>query len=137
VHVVVPESQNLEILSAKPCIANSISFYPMLPAIDLDDQSRSQANKVRNVGSDRHLASERSPTEPMRAQPVPELAFGIHHRGAERTGVRSSRLRHIAMRHLTNSHPPPGGFAADLPRKGGGCTEIAARLVAIQSTFST
>src|SRR5215472_7473909 len=59
----------------------------MLPAIDLDDQSRLMANKVGNEPADRHL-----PAKPIifglpRPQHLPEPLFGFGHVTAEIAGA--------------------------------------------------
>jgi hypothetical protein len=86
-HIVVPESQDMKILPLKPRIASGISLRSMLTTIHFHNEPGLQTSKIRDVGANRHLASERNPIESVRAQSVPKLALGIRHVRAKRPGV--------------------------------------------------
>jgi hypothetical protein len=51
----------------------------MLPAIDLDDQSRLMADKVDNKRSDRHLSAKPVPLGLPQSQYLPEPPLGFGH----------------------------------------------------------
>jgi hypothetical protein len=60
-HIIVPESQNDKSLRAQPCITRRIPISfggGVLTAIDLDNQLRLQACKVRDIGTDWKLTSK-------------------------------------------------------------------------------
>jgi hypothetical protein len=79
-HVIVPESQHLEVILGEPAVAYGIPFgVGMLSAIDFDNQSRCKAEKIRNVGPDGNLTAEFEIGEPAVSQGKPQLAFGVRH----------------------------------------------------------
>jgi len=64
-HVVVPEPQNPEIVLDEPAVADGIPLgVGMLSAVDLDNESRCEAEKIRNVGSKGNLTAEFEIREP-------------------------------------------------------------------------
>jgi hypothetical protein len=49
----------------------------VLPTIDLNDQMRSIADKIDDVGTDRLLPAETRTAQPMSTQRIPHCALGI------------------------------------------------------------
>jgi len=80
-HVVVPESQNSEILLAQVSVARSIHPLTgsriMLTAINLNNDPRGVAGEVDNEVIDRHLSTEMKATRFQRAKKPPKLSFGV------------------------------------------------------------
>ncbi|HUL67018.1 MAG TPA: hypothetical protein VLW55_20640 [Burkholderiaceae bacterium] len=77
-HVVVPEANDSESVLPKPCIACRVSFIlHMLPAIDFDDESRSQTHEVDHVGAERLLTLELETRETARAEMAPQQRLGV------------------------------------------------------------
>src|ERR1700739_3771383 len=96
----------------------------MLPAIDLDDQSRCVAGKVGNEPADRHLAAKPTVFGLPRPQYLPEAPFGFGHLPAEGPGALArTRIRRF-LHHgsvLGITTPTPA-----LPHRGGGCVKRVA-----------
>jgi hypothetical protein len=59
-YIVIPKSQDIETLIPQPDISLNIVSYllTMLSAVDLDDQSFFQTNKIHDVASQRLLAAK-------------------------------------------------------------------------------
>ena len=118
-HLVVPEPQHAVPLGFEEARAACFRLGRgiMLPAIDLDDQSRCVADEVGNEPADRHLPAKPITFGLPRPQHLPELLFGFGHVTAEvpgalaRTGARSF-LHHGSVLGIT---PTPA-----LPHRGGG-----------------
>ncbi len=91
-HIVVPEPQHAEVVRRQPAIAYGVSFrLGMLSAIDLNNQSRSEAKKISYVRSNRNLSAKFEIGKSAVAQGKPQLAFGICH-ARTRFSSRSSVL---------------------------------------------
>jgi hypothetical protein len=78
-HFIVPKADNAIALALQPPralrISRSFGAESVLRTINLDDQPRGHASKVRNVGTYRYLTPEMS-TEPRRApQVLPQTRF--------------------------------------------------------------
>ena len=50
---------------------------PLLPAIDLHDEARLEAEEIEDIVSERHLALEFQPFELPVAQGLPQEVFGL------------------------------------------------------------
>jgi hypothetical protein len=75
---VVPNAQHDESLFAQIAVARLVlSGTVVLAPIDLDDQFRRKANKVREVRPDRDLSPETKASELLDAQLQPKQALGI------------------------------------------------------------
>lgn len=73
-HVVVPESQNDETLSAQPSIALFIVLLllSMLSAINLDNQSPLQTHEIDDLPAQRLLTAEFTTLDLPVAKPLPK-----------------------------------------------------------------
>src|SRR6516225_8891805 len=125
-HLVVPEPQHAVALGfEKPraacfCLGRGI----MLPAIDLDDQSRCVAGKVDNEPADRHLAAKPTVFGLPRPQYLPEAPLGFGHVTAEGPGALARTRTRRFFHHgsvLGITTPTPA-----LPHRGGGCVKRVA-----------
>jgi len=78
-HVIVPEPQNTKTRTRQ--IESPLDIlacvYQMLSPIELDDQTRTQADEVDDVTTQRHLATEPVSSELSVAHEAPETAFGV------------------------------------------------------------
>jgi hypothetical protein len=84
-HLVIPEPQHLKALFYKPLISSSVIdlLFLMLTAVDFNDQSRFQTNKINDVGTDGHLATKTVTGDLPLAQMLPEIPLGVGHVGAK------------------------------------------------------
>ena len=74
---VVPEAQHAKTLCFQPCRSFGICrVASMLPAICFKDEPSGKADEVRNIWTDRDLASELLRGEAAVAQQIPERQFG-------------------------------------------------------------
>src|SRR5258708_3178459 len=64
----------------------------MLTTIDFENQLPPPPPHPHNIQPDRHLPFELGAGEPMPAQPIPQLLFGIGHIAAQLLGVRQSHF---------------------------------------------
>jgi hypothetical protein len=55
----------------------------MLATVNLDDQTRIEADKIGNVGADRKLSPERRAVEPMSTEAKPNSLLGFRYRAAK------------------------------------------------------
>jgi hypothetical protein len=87
-HLVVPEPQHLKALLHKPLIPPAIIslLFLMLAAINFNDQAALQTNKINDVGTNGHLATESNTGDLPLAQMLPETPFGVSHVGAKISG---------------------------------------------------
>ena len=80
-HVRVPDAQHLPpLLFQKPgprCIMPNLSFTPVRRTINLNNQLRSRAGKIREVWSDWKLPHKLETIEPAAAQFFPQPAFSL------------------------------------------------------------
>ena len=77
-HVVVPKAQNLEASVRATSITNCIRLaFIVLPAVDLNDESRFEANEVNKVRTDLNLATKAQAVELFGTEMPPEEAFCI------------------------------------------------------------
>src|SRR5215468_7376689 len=89
----------------------------MLPAIDLDDQSRCVAGEIGNEPADRHLAAKPIAFGLPRPQHLPETPFGFGHVTAEGPGAlaRTGAWRFLHHGSVLGITP-----TLALPHRGGG-----------------
>jgi hypothetical protein len=80
-HVVVPESQNSEVLLAQVSVARSIHPLTgsriMLTSINLNNDPRGVTGEVDDEVIDRHLSTEMEATRFQRAKKSPKFSFGV------------------------------------------------------------
>ena len=80
-HVVIVHAQHTIAIRGKPSVASPVVsdlfVSRMRRAVDLDDELCRGAEKIRDKGTARNLSSKGETRKPMRAQPIPELAFDL------------------------------------------------------------
>jgi hypothetical protein len=102
-NIVIPKAQHLKSFLSQPLFANTIRLVVrVLTAIDLKNQLPTQARKIDDVWTDRHLPLELNANEAMGAQSIPQPTLGVGH-------VASQILR------VTNAHPAPSPGALRAP----------------------
>lgn len=111
-HLVVPEANDLETFRFEEGSARGVRFCAVLPAIDLHDQSRLEAEKVRDEAADGHLPAELRVVQ----LPVPQSRPQQH----LRISRVSTQTAYLLSRNVRHSSPSPGRFATSLSRKGRG-----------------
>ena len=93
-HLVVPEAQCLEAPGFKMPVAHGVSYRArMLPAIDLHDQPRLEADEVEDVAVKRHLPPELQASEFLITQRLPQKVFGLRRVGPHGPGKGAVRRR--------------------------------------------
>lgn len=116
--IMVPKAHHPESLRSEPGIAQSVAFFSLLTAIDLDNQPLGKTNKVDDVASDRELSAETQSVELLRANGSPNQLFcrsrvfaqevnsAISHRPlllcSSRKGRRNAVAGHSADGHSSN-----------------------------------
>ena len=92
--VVVPEAQDgpaVLFKSGASClVVDGIFRGGMLRAVDLDDQLLRGTGEIDDVACDRDLPAKGQSHQPMRAEFIPKLQFGIGHLAAHRFGAADS-----------------------------------------------
>src|SRR6185312_3810629 len=79
-NVVVPKTQHRETLVAQPCITCRIVHAAVvLPAICLDDQTRTEMHEVHDIWPDRLLPAELVIAHAVRSEMAPEQLFRVGH----------------------------------------------------------
>ena len=78
-HFVIPKANHAKAAACQTSSAFEIfeQMVGVLPAVDLYDQPRPQADEVHNVTTDRHLPSESIAAHPAIAQVIPEATLGF------------------------------------------------------------
>jgi hypothetical protein len=78
-HFVVPESNHAKSQTSKS--ARTLEVFKqsirVLPAIELDDQSRPDAHEIPDKSADQHLSAEPIAAQPAMPQVIPKTSFGV------------------------------------------------------------
>jgi len=94
----IPKANDPVPLGFEPAGANQVFCFAlsMLPAIDLNDDSRLVAEEIHDEFADRDLATNASPEESVGSQVVPEPHLRIRHAPTEaaRRGERPVASKH-------------------------------------------
>ena len=111
-HIVVPKTNDAEILALEVSSPACVALGRMLSAIYLNDQTFLRAKEIDDVAVDFDLLAELEAVELSPAEDAPELAFCIRRVLAQRS--RPARQKVV----LCRVSPSPGSFGPTLCRDG-------------------
>jgi hypothetical protein len=85
-HLIVPESQDKQALALQSACTYQVAFFVVLRTIELDHQLELVAVKVCDIWWYGMLTAKFESAKALRAQVIPELAFGIGAGSSQRLG---------------------------------------------------
>lgn len=106
--VIVPETQQSVALRLKDLRTRSILFelFVVLSPVDFDDESRLEAEKIHNIGSNRRLPTKSMAVDLLAAQSRPQSPFGLRQIATE-LASNANRHRWILAGLTPLPNPPP------------------------------
>ena len=91
----------------------------MLAAIDLNDDTPLEADKIENIALKRHLAAKFEKCKPPAAKQAPHRRFGVGGLAAHLLCESAEALGGRSWRGVCGTNPSPGAFGATLSHNKG------------------